>query len=398
MGKGVYHSLSDLLNQGYLIARADDAAVAANQPWAFPQNLRDEFNQAFAEFRARQQECEDARNKKEEAVKFAGIARDKAEKSLTQLKQFIRAVADKDTAAQMLHTLGLDGDIPNKNADFVTLLMGTVLPHLNDWDGTPLQIADDVKALVKDEAQEFADAVVSAEEGIAESTTATQIRDEARRRYEEILTRIRNWLYLRLPEGRYDSRLDEYGFEVWDKPPAHKLHPPGGFAYEPKDKKFVWKSVAAADGYQVQISTDGGENWKPLEETTEPELTISLPNAVVWARIRAYKQEPFDVSSWADVIRIDARVPEAPKNLRWSIAEHEGVEMALLEWDPAERAETYEMEFDPVGRDGDIFELGDVLSVWQPVLDTVGTYRYRIRGKNAFGVGPWSNQIEITVE
>ena len=389
-------SVNDLIDQGYLIKDADDKY--SGEAWKLPDSLRTNFDNAFDNLRAGQSNCDDARIHKEKMVKIENDSRKNIEKTLTKLKQFIRAVADKETAQDMFHTLGVDEEYPNKMNDFVTLLMGTVVPHLNDWDSTPQEIEEDLKNAVKDGAKKFADSVHNAEESIAMSTTATQSRDDWREKYEDLLTQIRNWLYLKLPQGKYDSKLDEYGFEVWDKPPVHKLYPPGGLKYDVSEHKFSWKKVAAAEKYEVQISIEGDDHWKTIGETENTELEVQLPNKKLSARIHSINASPYEESAWSDVIEIDARVPAIPQNLRWSEADYHGDAFALIEWDVAARVKTYELEYNPIGRDGEIFHLGDKLFKYEDILGTPGTYEYRVRGVNAFGNGDWSEKITIVIE
>ena len=151
MGKGSYHSVNDLIAQGYLIADADDKW--SGEAWALPAALRTNFDGAFVNLRAKQAECDNARIARETAVKIEKSSRSAIKHSLTKLKQFIRAVADKATAQDMFRTLGIDDDYPSKNHDFVTVLMGTVVPHLNDWDGTPQEIEADLKKIEQEIAE-----------------------------------------------------------------------------------------------------------------------------------------------------------------------------------------------------------------------------------------------------
>ena len=209
-------TVNQLIEQGYMITDAN--TKYAGEPWEMTAELEGMFTPAFLDLRDAQAVVENIRIEKEALAKRNRDERVKMEHSLARLKQFILVVADQETAQAMFHTLGIDDDYPNKDEDFVTKIMSTVLPHLNDWDGTPQEIEGDIKTEVNGGAMEFADAVRDNIEKQAESTTATADRDNKRDAYEDVLTRIRNWLYLRLPEEKYDSRLDEYGFDIWDKP------------------------------------------------------------------------------------------------------------------------------------------------------------------------------------
>ena len=389
-----WRGVNDLIEQGYLIKDAD--TKWAGEAWKLPADMRTSFDDAFVHLRTTQADCENARIAKEKAVSIAQTSRAEIEHSLARLKQFIRAVANKTLAADMFHTLGIDAEYPLADTDFVTLLFSTVVPHLNDWDGTPQQIEAALKTEIQTGTTKFADAVRDADEAIATSTTATQDRDIWRDTYENILTQIRNWLYLKLPHGKYDSKLDEYGFEVWDKPPVHKLYPPGGLRYKAQQKEFSWKAVKAAEAYELRISKDGGDTWKIVYSGAETKAGVVLESAQIMAQVRSVKESsPREESEWGDVLTLDARVPAVPKHLRWAPAEYHGVMMALIEWDAAERAEEYELHYTDNG--GDILDVADTFK-YEDILGEPRTYHYKVRGVNAFGVGEYSPVLEIVVE
>ena len=88
-----YRSVPDLIKQGYMIAQMDDQS--AGEPWALPQGLRAQFDDAFARLRTAQQDVETARATKKNAVAQAEEAQRRTRSALTDLKQFIRVVADE---------------------------------------------------------------------------------------------------------------------------------------------------------------------------------------------------------------------------------------------------------------------------------------------------------------
>ena len=284
-----YKTVNQLIEQGYMIIDAN--TKYAGEAWELTPELVALFNPAFLELRTAQAAVENIRIEKEAAVKRAQLERDRIEHSIARLKQYILVVADKDTAETMFHTLGIDENLPNKDEDLVTKLMSTVVPHLADWDGTPQEIDAATKTEVTDGTNEFADAVRDSIEKQAESTTATQDRDNKRDTYEDVLTRIRNWLYLRLPEEKYDSRLDEYGFEVWDLPGSgggNGGEEPGSWEEKPTDfavREGVSESAvltaivnAEADGVAVfMVDTELGIVEPPPVpvDPTEPKVPFS---------------------------------------------------------------------------------------------------------------------------
>ena len=185
----------------------------------------------------------------------------------------------------------------------------------------------------------------------------------------------------------------------------HGAYSIGCLRMDPNNSNVIWAGTgennhqrALGYGNGVYRSSDGGESWKIIAETEDTKAQFILPDAKVLARVRAIKDKPYDESAWSDVLEIDARLPEKVKNLRWSEAEHLGEMQALIEWDAAERAESYEIDFNPVGRDGDVYDVGDKLFVYWSILSTPGTYKYKVRAKNVFGAGDWSDELTIVVE
>ena len=215
--------------------------------------------------------------------------------------------------------------------------------------------------------------------------------------YEDILTQIRNWLYLKLPHGKYDSKLDEYGFEVWNKPPVHKLYPPGGLRYKAKAKEFSWKSVKAAESYELQISYDGGDTWKTVYKGDKTKAGVVLKSMQVSAQVRSLKESsPEAASDWCDDYVVDARVPEIPTHMRWAPASYHDIMMALIEWDIAERADEYELDFSDNG--GDEVYTGPNTYDYDDIMGNPGEHRYNVRAYNKFGWSEPSEELVIVIE
>ena len=98
-------SISDLIDQGYRVIKMDDKW--SGEVWHLPADLRTNFDNAFANLRQKQADCDDARIAKETATKKENASRSDIEHTLAKLKQFIRAVANKALAADMFHALGM---------------------------------------------------------------------------------------------------------------------------------------------------------------------------------------------------------------------------------------------------------------------------------------------------
>jgi len=232
---------SQLIEQGYIIRDADDKY--SGEIWHINAGLRTMFDTAFDDFREAHYAAENIRNEKETLAEGNRKECHGMIKTLTRLKRYIRTVADKETARNMFHTLSIDNKYPRKDENFVSVIFDLVLPHLDNWDGTPQEIAPDMKNEVTEQAKAYFDSSLANAEKQAESTTATGDLKRKRKCFENVLTRVRNWLYLKLPQGRNDAHLDEYGFDIWNKPHRHKPKAPGNFLFHRERGTWSWDAV-----------------------------------------------------------------------------------------------------------------------------------------------------------
>jgi len=230
-----YKSVNQLIEQGYRISESN--VQYAGEAWEIVDPLLTEFETAFEALRTAQALCQTTRIDKEAAVEKAKLAREAMEHSLVRLKRFIGVVADEDFAEVMIHELGIDANFPDKDEDFVTLIMSSVIPRLDNWDGTPQEIVAAIKTEVNNAIVVFRTAVLDSADKQSEAETATADRDENQEAYEDVLTKIRKWLYLMLPNEREDQRLEEYGFEAW-----------GGEEPEPEEPLIPWPGPAPIEG------------------------------------------------------------------------------------------------------------------------------------------------------
>ncbi len=208
-------SVADLITQGYKII--DSNTIFAGEPWEIVDPLLTEFDTAFHNLRDAQSLCLNLRVEKSAAADKNKIARDEADHAISRLKRFIKYIADEDTADNMIRDLAIVQGLPADNDEAVTVLMSNVLPHLDDWDGTPHEISAAIKTEVNDATTAFAAAVLESSQKQDLSEVATQDRDLKRDVFEDILSRIRSFLHLMLPLERKDERLELYGFDVWGK-------------------------------------------------------------------------------------------------------------------------------------------------------------------------------------
>ncbi len=234
-------SLPQLLEQGDIIRLVDDRN--SGEVYHLPANLRDDFDSAFDAFREAFALCSNIRIDKEQLSEATRKSYYILRKTLNRLKRFIRVVADSKTASEMFHEFGIDNAYPTKYEDMTSLATGLILPKLDDWDGTAQEISSAMKDEVTTAIEDFASK--SRANGVKQpaSHVATSHRDDRLREYKAVLTRILNYLYLMLPDGKYDQRVEEYHFEKWDRPQSNKPAAPKNFAYDPETALWRWDAV-----------------------------------------------------------------------------------------------------------------------------------------------------------
>jgi len=321
MGKGTYKSVNQLIEQGYHISESN--VQYAGEAWEIVDPLLTEFDDSFDALRTAQALCMTTRIDKEAAVEKAKLAREAMEHSLVRLKRFIGVVADEDFAEVMIHELGIDVNFPDKDEDFVTLIMSSVIPRLGNWDGTPQKIAAAIKTEVNNAILLFRTAVLDSADKQSEAETATADRDEKQEIYEDVLTKIRKWLYLMLPNEREDQHLEEYGFEAWGgESPGNGDGTkwddvPAGVTieyYTVPEKMLVLKVAKYEDqtGFDVEIAwgeTGGaipvmsGENTMTNVPFPVQYVDEIFPGKTCYACVRARKDD--EVTDWADVVSVD---------------------------------------------------------------------------------------------
>lgn len=317
-------SFDDLITQGYMITDANNKYAA--EAWALPAALFSEFNTVFHEFRAIQAEVLNLRISKEALVKRASEEQAILIENIYDMKKFIRVVADKELSNTMFHRLGVDILLPKVANELITLVRSVTIPHLNDWDGTPQQIDSQVKSDIITQVSIYADAVRDSNEGQAISTTATQTRDFKRKEYIEVLAKIRNWLYIKLPHKKYDQHLSEYGFDVWNRPIQHKLLPPTNFLYDPKIARFKWTASDNAKEYRIEVKKAYEENYTIVAETKNTYWTMNDPYIGAYDfRVRSISGS--DESDATAPIRVTLEAYMSIKNFRYDASE------MMLRWD-----------------------------------------------------------------
>jgi len=234
-------SYPGLIEQGELIRKVDDKY--SGEAWHFPANLRDDFDTAFDAFREAFALCSNIRIDKETSAKEARDSYFALRKSLNRLKRYFFVVADKDAAKKIFEELQIADKYPTKQEDMQFLAKEHIPPKLDDWDGTPQEISPAMKTEVGTACEDFFTKSMANVRLQAKSQVATTDRNTKLREYKAVLTKIRNWLYLMLPKEKSDKRVEEYGFEAYNKPHSNKPRAPKNFAYDSETGVWRWDAV-----------------------------------------------------------------------------------------------------------------------------------------------------------
>ena len=225
--------VEDMIRKGYMVFEAN--TEYAGQPWELPANVLADFTAVFNELRALDAAATESQTQKENACAKGAAEQVKCEQILWDLKKFIRVVQpDKDLQGQMFHDLGIEDKLPVGDSDFLKVLYEQVKPHLDDWDGSPQEIPADTKTAINAQITAYSTAVGGCDEWKANATTATEAVHQATAAFVNERARVRNWLYLKLPDQKYDAHLDEYGFDIWNKPTYGGGEEPGVTAWDAK--------------------------------------------------------------------------------------------------------------------------------------------------------------------
>jgi len=289
--------LDDLIQLGYLVQDADNKY--AGEIWTLPGWLRTAHDNAFTALRDAAQVAQNANIAKEEAAAKRADEDTETFAIVTSLKYFIDFIADEKNAVKMKRRLGIDDELPADDEQAVSLLMGTTIPHLSDWDGTPTEFPAAMKADITAQVHQFAIAVNKAQQKFDESVTATAERDTKRQLYEKTLARIRSWLYLNLPDGRYDERLNEYGFNAYDPAtyPIPDVVKKIDAEIEDGKVRVEWSVPNEATHYELQRALDVENQAPEFATIAETELLQWLDDSVEHGNTYIYRVR--GVNRWA---------------------------------------------------------------------------------------------------
>ena len=160
-------------------------------------------------------------------------------------------------------------------------------------------------------------------------------------------------------------------------------------------------------GYQVEVSANGGFPWT-LQTTTIPTVYqhLGLPaGATRYYRVRAEYASGFGFGPWSSVVyattSTTTATPGAPRNLA---ATADGPSAIELDWDApfstgGSAITGYRIEWSRTGSTWSELVATTSLTRFRDTGLAAGvTYYYRVRARNAIGLGPWTSVVNATTE
>jgi len=210
-------SVTQRIEQGYNIKAADNAAISAGSAWKLLPGLRAEHNTVHNLLKEREATAQAYKDKYAIAVDRKNIAEDRADEAYQNFSAYIIAKYSEAKANEMLVALNID--VPIEEADDAAV--ARLYELMNRWiayDGTPDQIPTEYKSEIIAATNGFASLVLEVQSKETAMDQAFSERDQALQKYVGLMKRIRKWLVSKLPDGRYDARLKQYGFTPYEKP------------------------------------------------------------------------------------------------------------------------------------------------------------------------------------
>ncbi len=172
--------------------------------------------------------------------------------------------------------------------------------------------------------------------------------------------------------------------------------------------ELEWLQVDHATDYYIEVATDS--RFDEIEQTHRSSATeLKIPEKLDYAttyywRARAENEEVY--GEWSDA-QTFTTAPETPSEVTLTAPKDGQNEVTMqpeLEWQPAEQAESYEIQMDAdEGFDESIIDTtldaSDEPYFQLPEsLSSSVTYHWRIRGVNSGGAGEWSDVYSFTTK
>ncbi len=377
-------SLSEYIHQGDIIIIADDKAIANGDLWQIVPIMRTRHDARLATLTAKTTDADIVAPAYDLKVdEKDGYDMDAAETSST-LKVYIDN-AYLENAEAINHDLLLDKAYPADDQDakrYLNSVQEALVGHDHATYPLPAVLTDALKVATEN----FSRAVEDVVDLFEDRRTAIQDRNIALDEYIDVLTPIRRWLWKTLPQGRYDTRLIDYGFTPYGTHAAKpSLPPPKSLKYLARVNRFSWEAVAGAMKYELDVSKNGGE-WEEKYKGALTEAKIELEKAVYKVRVRAIQeQSPEVLGDWSDDIEI--QIPFAgPLNLRYNDQTH------TFSWNNVPGAGVYLLINATTGEE--LYEGPDIS--FEKDLTSSGTNSYKVCAGDGTDWGEWSEAIAVT--
>ena len=116
--------------------------------------------------------------------------------------------------ANIHKSLALDIKPPNDDAGFIEYI-GEILNRINDFDTKKFALPENFLIILKDAKLDVVPIIHEIERLKKRKSSLVREREDALEAFREIIPPIRKWLWKMLPEGRKDTRLENYGFKSY---------------------------------------------------------------------------------------------------------------------------------------------------------------------------------------
>lgn len=198
---------------------------------------------------------------------------------------------------------------------------------------------------------------------------------------------------------------------LFAQPAAPQLQSPQDGATDlPTTITFEWSSVSSADRYQIQVAeedpTFSGSSIVFSDNTTSTSITLSgfSHSTTYYWRVRSGEDDPLlgttTYGDWSETRSFTT--VEAPPPAPVLVSPNDGDTVSTsptLDWDTAERADTYQVQVDQTSDFSSPIVDSTAISATQAEvsgLQSMSTFYWRVRADNNGGVGSWSETRSFT--
>ena len=242
-----------------------------------------------------------------------------------QLKGFIeqKCISTGEVSEDVFERFNVPIKIINPTQAEIIIWGRTLMTTFPEIDASPYAPPAAIKTMISDNSPNAETAQEDGRNMAAELTNLTQDKDALADDAVEKRELLRNSLTRMLPEKRYDKRLDDYGFDVWNKPGEGGGGDENGWQNKPtaEIKKITFPKLGITAGCAEYTGTDrfdiriayapkgaGVPSMPDYDYVTDVEepvfLDVELMNGYVYYEwIRARKGE--EVSEWSDVASLE---------------------------------------------------------------------------------------------